>query len=115
MLWMRHVRAIFPDSRRRYVSPVAGRFDLVVWRLPPRRSQGRASLAAKSITWGSVLGRFRPATTRVRDDSSFAAESAGAWLQSAHGSCPACREARGIVSGYELQSTPDAPRAPKER
>src|ERR1700747_3386415 len=50
MLWMRHVRAIFPDSRRRYVSPVAGRFDLVVWRLPlggpkeERHWQRRASL-----------------------------------------------------------------------
>ncbi len=29
-------------------------------------------LAAESTTWGSVLGRLRPATTRVRDDSSFA-------------------------------------------
>ena len=43
---MRHVRAIFPDSRRRYVSPVAGRSDLVVWRLPP------SEVPRKSATGG---------------------------------------------------------------
>lgn len=46
--------------------------------LPPSEvpTQGRWQ---QSNTWGSVLGRFRPATTRVRGDSSFGGECVEAW------------------------------------
>ena len=46
--------------------------------LPPSEvpTQGRWQ---QSNTWGSVLGRFRTATTRVRGDSSFGGQRVEAW------------------------------------
>ena len=102
------------DSERGYVSQVAGRSDWWFGGFPPWRSQPRVT-GSKELTWGSVLGRFRPATIRVRDDSSLVGVNAGAWSRSVPGSCPACQEAHGTAQAYERRSPPAVRRVPKAR